>query len=158
MTAKLALPDVLFLAALAALVATAAWTDIVSRRIPNWLCALTLVLGLTYVGMLQGWQGAGLALAHFAAALVVTMGLFALHAIGAGDAKFYAAIAGWLPIGKGLILLVAVSISGFVLLLVFLATRVRGRARRAAEGPSNFDKLPYGVAIGVGGLIAVALA
>ena len=158
MSAKLALPDVLFLAALVALVATAAWTDIVSRRIPNWLCAATLVLGLVYVGVLQGWHGAGLALAHFAAALAVTMGLFALHAIGAGDAKFYAAIAAWKPINKGLILLVAVSVAGFVLLLVFLATRVRDRARRATGGPNNFDKLPYGVAIGVGGLLAVALA
>ena len=151
------LHDALFFAALSALVATAAWTDISSRRIPNWLCAVTLVLGLLSVGVAQGWHGAGLAAAHFGAALVVTMALFALHAIGAGDSKYYAAIAAWLPINQGLILLLAVSAAGFGLLLVFLATRVRGRARRAAEGPRNFDKLPYGVAIGVGGIIAVAL-
>lgn len=158
MADKLALPGGLFLAALLVLVGVACWTDITRRKIPNWLCAATALLGITYVVVLQGPHGALLALAHMAAALVVTMGLFAVRFIGAGDAKFYAAMATWLPITDGVLLLVAVAICGFVLLLLFIATRLRGRARRSARESSDFDKLPYGVAIAVGGLTAIALS
>ncbi|WP_168194109.1 prepilin peptidase [Altererythrobacter sp. TH136] len=155
---KLALPEIAFLALLIGLVATACWTDIFQRKIPNWVCAVTALAGLAYVGVEQGWQGAALALAHLAAALIVTMALFAMKVIGAGDAKFYAAIAAWLPIDRGLLLLAAVGASGLILLVVFLVTRLNGRTRRTPGESTDFDKLPYGVAIGFGGLVAVLLA
>jgi prepilin peptidase CpaA len=44
-----------------------------------------------------------------------------------------------------------------VLLSLFLAIRLPGRAARKGKGRSQFDKLPYGVAIGLGGLAAVTL-
>lgn len=149
-----------FCAALAALVAAAAWIDVRSRRIPNWLCAGNLALGVCYTGLAYGgsgagWSGVGLALLHVLAALLVTMGLFALGMIGAGDAKFYASLAAWMPVQAGLSLLVSVSLAGLVLLAVFFALRVPGRAKRNREQPSDFDKLPFGVAIGLGGLVAV---
>ncbi|MGX7953463.1 A24 family peptidase [Tsuneonella sp. HG249] len=155
-------PAALFLFALVGVVVMASWTDVSQRRIPNWLCALNLALGLGYAGLAYGgsgagWSGVGLAALHAVAALVVTMILFALGAIGAGDAKFYTSMASWLPIMQGLSLLVAVALAGLVLLVVFFATRIRGRARRDPNERSNFDKLPYGVAIGLGGLAAVTL-
>ncbi len=152
-----------FLLALLAVVAVAAWTDVRARRIPNWLCALNLVLGLSYTGFAfggsgGGWPAVGWAALHVVVALVVTIGLFSLGIIGAGDAKFYASMAAWMPIASGLTLLVAVALSGFVLLVLFLAYRLPGRSRRDPAKAGDFDKLPYGIAIGVGGIAAVVLS
>ena len=149
-----------FYAALAAIVATGSWIDVRSRRIPNWLCAANLGLGFGYTGLAYdgggaGWAGVGLAALHVLVALLVTMGLFALGMIGAGDAKFYASMAAWMPIQAGLWLLTSVSLAGLALLALFFAFRIRGRTKRNPEQPSDFDKLPFGVAIGIGGLMAV---
>ena len=159
----LTFPTIAFAAALVGVVALASWTDVTERRIPNWLCAANLVIGLGFAGLAYGgngagWAGVGLAALHSLAALLVTMVLFALRAIGAGDAKFYASMAAWLPINQGLSLLVTVSLAGLVLLAIFFLTRIRGRSTREPAANSHFDKLPYGVAIGFGGLAAVALA
>lgn len=156
------LPGTAFVAALIGVVMIAAWTDIRLRRIPNWLCAINLPLGLAYAGLAYGgdgggWSGVGLASLHALTALLVTMGLFALGVIGAGDAKFYTSMAAWLPLDQGLRLLLGVSLAGLLLVIVFLATRKQRRAQRALGADSAFDKLPYGVAIGLGGLAAVAL-
>jgi prepilin peptidase CpaA len=145
------------LAILAALVGYASWTDVKQRRIPNWTSLLTLVTGLLAVFVLGGVDELGWAAAHFAAALIGGMLLTAMHWIGAGDAKFYAALAGWLPIQLGLWLLVSVALAGLVLLAVFTMKR-RGRVARMSAEQSDFAKLPYGIAIGLGGLLAVALA
>ncbi len=142
---------------LAALVAVAGWTDIRQRRIRNWTSAATLAAGLVAVFLTAGAVALGWAAAHFVVALVVGMALTALGVVGAGDAKFYAGLAAWLPIQAGLYLLVSVALAGLVLLALFLVMR-RGRIRKKDQAVSDFDKLPYGVAIGVGGLIAVALA
>jgi prepilin peptidase CpaA len=152
-----------FLVALGGLVAVAIWTDVRSRRIPNWLCGVNALLGLCYSGFAaQGpdgpWQTLGFAALHVAAALVVAMGLFAAGAIGAGDAKYYASMAAWIPIQQALGLLVSVALAGVILLVVFLAVRLPGRSRRANAKKDDFDKLPYGVAIGLGGFAAVAMA
>lgn len=145
------------LVVLAALVAIGSWTDVRERRIPNWVSLATLLAGLGAVGMQGGWAALGWAAAHFGVALVIGMILTAMGWVGAGDAKFYAALAAWLPIQLGLRLLVSVALAGLVLLVFFMLRR-RGRIGRTSKHQSDFDKLPYGVAIGIGGLIAVALA
>ena len=158
MSDKFAIPGIALVMMLVVIVGIASWTDTFRRKIPNWICAVTALLGLAYMGLAHGWLGAGLALAHVAAALVVTLGLFALNVVGGGDAKFYAAMAAWLPIAQAPLLLVSVAVAGLLLLIVFFAARMPGRARRPRDSVSDFDKLPYGVAIGLGGLAAVALA
>nr|WP_272916569.1 prepilin peptidase [Tsuneonella aeria] len=149
------MPSVLFLVALAGVVGMAAYTDVTQRRIPNWLCGVNLALGLAFAWVQAGWPGMGWAALHAVIALLVTMGLFAARVIGAGDAKFYASMAAWLPVTAGLRLLVSVALAGLLLLIVFFAVRLRGRANRPADRESPFAKLPYGVAIGIGGLVAV---
>lgn len=150
------------LALLALLAAVAAWTDMTQRRIPNWLCGLNLAAGLVYAGITyaggSAWMGSGLGALHAVLALLVTMGLYAVGAIGAGDAKYYTSVAAWLPIGHGLWLLVSVALGGLALLAIFLILPGRHRAGPVRGGRSPFGKLPYGVAIGVGGLAAVATA
>jgi prepilin peptidase CpaA len=145
------------LAMLAILVSYAAWTDVRQRRIPNWVSAVTLATGLAAIFAVGGPEQMGWSTAHSAVALVVGMILTAFRWIGAGDAKFYAAIAAWLPIQLGLWLVVSVALAGFLLLVGFAMKR-RGRIARTSDEHSDFDKLPYGIAIGFGGLLAVALA
>lgn len=145
------------LALLTVLVAYASWTDVRQRRIPNWVSAVTLVAGLAAGFAVGGLEQMGWSAAHFAVALVAGMILTAFRWIGAGDAKFYAAIAAWLPIQLGLWLVVSVALAG-LLLVVGVWMKRRGRITRTSAEQSDFDKLPYGIAIGLGGLLAVALA
>lgn len=148
-------PAIAFMIALVVIVAIACWTDLRERRIPNWLVIVNLAVGLLAVGIAAGWGGAGMAALHVLIALAIGMVLNAVGAIGAGDAKFYASMAGWLPLGGALALLVSVSVAGLVLLLAFLVWR-RFNPRQPSKADSDFAKLPYGVAIGIGGLLAIA--
>ena len=144
-------------AALALLCLTAAWYDLRLRRIPNWLCLLTAVAGLAYVAMpLTAGAPWWSFLLHGVVALVVGMGLFAIRWVGGGDAKFYAALACWFPFGRAPLLLIAVALSGLVLLIVwFTVRRLQGKKFR---GTTNDDaaKLPYGIAIALGAMLAFA--
>lgn len=147
------------LAALAALGMIAARLDVVERRLPNWLCALTGVAGLVTMLVLGGPELAVGAALHAALALIGGMLFFAAGMIGGGDAKFYAAVAAWFALRDGLYLLVSVTLSG-LLLLVLWALLWR-RQRTASETPPDrqdpFAKLPYGVAIALGGVASFAM-
>lgn len=140
---------------LAAIALTGAWLDLRTRRLPNWLCGLGFVAGLGFTVMTGGWTMAGAALLHALIALIVGAGLFAMGGIGGGDAKFYAALAAWFPLWDGLGLLVSVSLTGLALLIVWFVLRQRlMRAHSGLPEDSDFRKLPYGVAIAVGALVA----
>jgi prepilin peptidase CpaA len=147
----------LFLVLLGAVVAVGSWTDARLRRIPNWLCLLNLVLGLAWMLLAAGWAGVGAAALHVVGALAVGMVLTALGVLGAGDAKFYASMAAWLAPGRAIWLLVSVALAGLILLLGFMVWRLARRSKAQADDKSDFAKLPYGLAIGAGGLFAVAL-
>lgn len=142
------------LAALVALGLIACWFDVKQRRLPNWLVLVTLVTGLG----LAAWSGgAGVLpshLGHLAVALAICVGLYALRLIGAGDAKYYASLAAWQPLGAGIKLLMAVSFGGLVLVLGWLIwRRLSGRpAPRKAE--SDHDRVPFGVAMAMGAVLA----
>ena len=143
------------LAALIALCAAAAWLDLTQRRIPNWLCGVTAIAGLTLAVTLGGFAGLGSHALHMAVALLGGMALFALGGFGGGDAKFYAGVAAWFGLSEGLQLLVCVALSGLLLLIVwFVYRRAKGiPVRRTKEGP--WDGLPYGIAIGGGAITAM---
>lgn len=131
----------------------AAWSDLIYRRIANWLSLFTAVAGLFASFVIDASIGelASHAL-HMVLALICTMGLYAFGFFGGGDAKFYAAVAAWFPLSQAIELLVAVALSGiFVLLGWFIYRRFRGYkiSRQANEKSSS---LPYGIAIGSGAL------
>ena len=65
-------------------VVTGGWLDLTSRRLPNWLCLVTLISGLGFVAAELGLAPAAWALAHSVIALIVGMVLFRFEAIGAG--------------------------------------------------------------------------
>ncbi|MFM5954911.1 MAG: prepilin peptidase [Novosphingobium sp.] len=131
----------------------ASWSDIAQRRLPNWLSAATLASGLA-AALLTGGTGAlGWHGLHVVVALAAGMGLYALGVIGAGDAKFYAAVAAWFPFQDGLRLFVGTTMAGFILLLVWAAVR-RARGEKVFSGNRKAEAgLPYGVAISCGAIL-----
>lgn len=143
-------------AALASIAITGAYLDLRYRRLPNWLCAIGLIagLGLGYAAGGAAWFG--MSALHACLALAAGMGLFAIGAIGGGDAKYYAALAAWFPLRYGALLIVSVSLAGLALLVVWLPLR-RWRKDRGAPADDAFRKLPYGVAIATGAILAFSL-
>lgn len=104
------------------------WSDMSSMKIPNKaVLALMIVfaviglIALPFVDYLWRW-------AHFAVVLVITFVLNALRLMGAGDAKFAAAMApfialpDWYPF---MFLLGATLIAAFIVHRVAKATRIR---------------------------------
>ena len=130
-----------------------AYSDVTTRRLPNWLALALLVFGLAHGFAVEGLADVPWYFAHTVAALVVGMILYALGVVGAGDAKFYAGTASYFILWKGLELLLAVSLAGLALILLWIIVRrFRGIKARASDG--DFGKFPYGVAIAAGGIIA----
>lgn len=127
--------------------------DVVTRRLPNWLCLATATAGLAFVAIEANHASFLSALAHPAIALIVGMALFRLGWIGGGDAKFYAACACWFPLSSGPILIGLVSLAGLAVILLWFGYRKATGARKR-EGESRFGMVPYCVAVAIG---AVAL-
>lgn len=144
--------------ALAAIAVTGAWLDMRFRRLPNRLCAVGLLAGLSF-GLAAGGAGwMGMSALHAGLALLAGMALFALGILGGGDAKYYAALAAWFPLGHAFLLMGTVSLTGLLLLVAWLALRKRAASGgRAQEADGAFRKLPYGVAIGAGAVLAFSL-
>ena len=78
--------------ALLLLVLVAAIYDLRYRRIPNWLCAAALILGVALNIGLSQWAGLRQAGLGTALAFAVYFPLFVLRAMGAGDLKLMAAV------------------------------------------------------------------
>ena len=137
--------------ALSLLLAWGAASDIKSRILPNWLAALLLIFGLVYAGFTGGIEAIGWHAAHSAIALIGGMALFAAGLFGGGDAKFYTGMAAFFPLSMGLELLSFVAIAGGLLALGWILAR-KIAPKNVANAKGNYTKLPYGVAIAVGGI------
>lgn len=142
--------------------AWAATTDILSMTIPNRLTA-GLALAFLPVGIMlhlslaQWGVHFGLGLAGLAVGIL----FFALRFMGGGDAKLIAAAGLWLG-GEGcMAFLVYTALAGGALTLGLLAARKYGAVYAGLLPPSLSRHLepagdiPYGVAICVGGLLAI---
>ena len=146
------------LALLGALCLTACVLDLRFRRLPNWLCAVTAVTGIAHAVAISGGATAWYSsLLHGTVALIIGMVLFAFRWIGGGDAKFYAALACWLPFRQAPLLLTSVCLVGFLLLVAwFTVRRIQGKKISMGRNREEAAKLPFGIAIALGGLLAVA--
>ena len=139
----------------------AAISDILSMTIANRVSVL-LVIVFALVAPLTGmdWATYGW---HFAAGflvLAVTFGLFALGGMGGGDAKLLAATALWMGFNIHLLeYLVASTLIGGLLTLAILAYRKSPLAAFTGHNPflrhfaDEANGVPYGIALGIGGLI-----
>jgi len=115
-------------ALLLALVLAAAAYDLAYRRIPNWLTAIGILLGLAANTFLyRGWPGLWFSLAGLLAASVVYFALYSVRAMGAGDVKLMAAVgsfAGWQN-WIGIFLITAILGGIAAMILITLRGRVR---------------------------------
>lgn len=157
-------------------------SDLIRRRLPNAL--LIALLGLFFLKVLiEGWPmtrigfHAGIGGATF----VVLAGLYACGWLGGGDVKMMAVIATWAGPDLALAVLLVISVSGAVLAVIGIVIRClvvrlwgevpgnpempRSGVRSAGVLPGVLPKVlgwfsaergvPYGVAISMGGALAV---
>jgi prepilin peptidase CpaA len=168
-------------ALLLAVVLGAAVFDVRYRRIPNWLSLSGIVCGLALNAFLyEGWPGLRHSLTGLAVGFGVYFGLYALHAMGAGDAKLMAAVGailGWQN-WFGTFLVTAVVGGAMALILVAMRGRVKktlwnvsfilsemksGRPAYVAKEELDVRSpkalgLPHGAVIAVGTIFFLALA
>jgi prepilin peptidase CpaA len=168
-------------ALLLAVVLAAAVFDIRYRRIPNWLSVGGVLCGLALNTFLYpGWPGLSHSLVGLAVGFGIYLGLYALHAMGAGDAKLMAAVGailGWqdwfgtffiTAIIGGVMSLILVAMRGRVKKTLwnvsFILTEMKS-GRPAYVSKEELDVrnpkalgLPHGAVIAVGTIFFLALA
>jgi prepilin peptidase CpaA len=155
------------------LLATAAWTDVRSYRIPNWLTGFGLLAGL----LLSVWnvrhpgQELMLAFGGIALGLFALLPLYLIRILGAGDVKLMAMVGAFLGLPGTLHALVLVLITGGLVAIAYALSRRVGRQLVAnlrqittsvalaamtgvhANGLAGFQsagRIPYGVSICLG--------
>lgn len=135
------------LVALAIGLLTAAFTDIRSRKIGNWLTgAIALGAPLFWISSgLSLWPEIALQFGVALAAFAVLAGLFAVGWMGGGDVKLLTALGLWISPMLFLQLLIGMALLGGVLTIVCGAWHVATRQKEKLA-------VPYGVAISAAGL------
>ncbi len=129
----------------------AAVTDVRRFIIPNWVCLVLLALGVVHAILMPGFPWLG----HMLAAVVVFcfgLALFSVRLVGGGDAKLLTVLAFWSGFEDLVLLLLATVLAGGVLSLVYLGRAWWQRLRGTDVGSLLQVRVPYGVAIAVGGL------
>lgn len=149
----------------------AAASDLRSRRIPNVLTVTGIVLAPVLWGLFEGSAAVLASVLGGGLALMVGVALFALGAMGGGDAKLLAAMGAFVGSARLLSALLATGVAGGVLALavavgrrqllasllrswhltVRLLTLGRKGVARSVESPGALT-IPYGVVIAAGGL------
>jgi prepilin peptidase CpaA len=154
------------LAGAVALALVAGWTDLRSRRIPNWLTMPALLIGVAANVAVSGWSGLKTSLIGAVLGLVLLLPFVLLRSLGAGDWKLAGALGAF--VGRELLvdlLIASVFVAGIMaLVLVIYKGRVRQTVRNighilislvtfrlpgSAVSLDNPDalKVPYGVAL-----------
>lgn len=160
-----------------ALVVTAMITDVRRRRIPNALTFPAMGLGLVLHAVEAGGRGALLGLAGMVATPCLLMIVRAFRPLGMGDVKLCAAVGALLGPVLGAIAMLLSALLGGVLALVWtlrpgtqagwtvapflVGLPILGRlwsSARPADANAAPARLPYGVAIGCGSLLALGVA
>ena len=145
-----------------ALLAAAAVGDIRALRIPNALplaiLALLAVALVAHGAPIGDYRSAALS---GLIGLAVGYAFFAVGLMGGGDGKLFAASAAWFHAGALLGVSLLVSMAGVLVALAALAVRAVGRMSTTAHGggvkAALKTKIPYGVAIAIGVIVAAQL-
>jgi prepilin peptidase CpaA len=154
--------------------AVATFTDLRSRRIPNWLVLPFMVAGIGVSGWLHGWSGIGQSLSGLGLGALLLGVLWWLGGMGMGDLKLCAAIGAWIGPMQLLFALVITSMAGGIMALCWAAAGgflgelfqgagdlVFGFAKRGLRpqpelvlsNPSA-RKMPYAPAIAIGTIVS----
>jgi prepilin peptidase CpaA len=130
--------------------AGAAIEDAVRLRISNLTCGAVFfaaILAMALHGFpLSLWQNALICLAI----LAIGMPAFAAGWVGGGDIKLLAAVGLWLDLNAVVGLVAAVFMAGGILAIVYITAR---RVTRPNTSPSDYARVPYGLAIVFGALL-----
>ncbi|MBB3388632.1 prepilin peptidase CpaA [Rhizobium sp. BK275] len=141
--------------------AIAAFSDLFTMTIPNrvsFILVASFLVLTPFSGL--GWDIIGM---HFAGAAIVfctCFALFAVNVMGGGDAKLLSATALWFGFNQSLLFLVAdVGLIGGLLTLLILLIRSQSNTILAIGLPLPSSlllakKIPYGIAIAIGGFLA----
>lgn len=154
--------------------AIATFTDVRSRRIPNWLVLPFLVIGVVVSGWTQGWHGVGQSLMGIGLGALV-LGFFCwMGGMGMGDMKLCAAVGAWIGPAQLMVALVVMAMAGGIMALGwalgggfvgelfdgagelvfgFKKRGIRPHPELVLSNPLT-RKMPYAPAIAVGTLIS----
>lgn len=153
------------------LLATAAFYDTRSRRIPNWIIVSGMLLGLTASSVTNDGIGLYAATVGLFVGLFAFIPLYALKVLGAGDVKLIAMVGSFLGVANLLGAMIASSLAGGLLAIGFAVRagqlgHVLGNIRMTFLGmlmrvpipiasttaatPAPARRIPYGIAIAAG--------
>ncbi len=154
--------------------AVATFTDLRSRRIPNWLVFPFLLAGIGISVRLDGWHGLAQSGEGFALGALIFGILFRLGGMGMGDVKLCAAIGAWIGPSQLMIALVMTGLAGGVMAIGWAACHgylgklfagsadlVFGWKKRGLRPHADLvlsnpraHKMPYAPAIAIGTLMS----
>lgn len=152
-----------------AVLAVATFTDLRSRRIPNWLVFPFMAFGFIAPAIAHGWQALTQSLEGFALGLVVYGALAIFGGMGMGDVKLVAAIGAWIGPRQLLFAMVLTAVIGGLMALGSLAVHKFRTWRQQKRQMSELNggapvqsmmsdpfrqKIPYAPAIAVGTLLS----
>ncbi len=139
------------LAALAIALLIAAFTDMKSRKIANWLNAATALAAPAFwwASGMTLWPEVAIQVGLAVATFLVLSILFAIRAMGGGDVKLLTALALWIAPDHFWKLLVMMALLGGVLTVVMAGWHAMRRQKHKLA-------IPYGVAISAAGLWVIA--
>ncbi len=149
--------------------------DVKYRRIPNVLVLATLIAGISVNIVFSGFQGMLSSVEGFALAFFPMLLMHIFGAMGAGDVKLFGAVGAVLGVSLVPLAFVVVVMLGAVLAIytmlragtvfstlhgvvrIFVGILPGWEMPRFAMSPDRKHTIPYGVAIMLGSLIAVAV-
>jgi prepilin peptidase CpaA len=150
-------------------------TDLRFRKIPNWLSLSAALTGLLLNFFFSGFQGLGSALVGSIAGFLLLFFVYLVGGMGAGDVKLMAAIGAFLGPWLIFVAFIWTALAGGVLALLLIGWRKTFRqtsqnlktillslsmgtsprqANITLDNP-KLIKLPYGVPIALGTILAV---
>ena len=116
------------LAGILLLALLAGWTDLRSRRIPNWLTVSALVAGIALHTFLEGLAGLKISLLGMMIGLGLLLPFVLVRSLGAGDWKLAGALGAFT--GPGLLidlLILSVFVAGLMALILVIYKNAWGR-------------------------------
>ena len=154
--------------------AVATFTDLRSRRIPNWLVLPFMGAGIIVTAWLHGWPGIGQSLGGLGLGLLLFGILAWMGGMGMGDVKLCAAIGAWIGPQQLLFALVVTGVVGGIMAVSWAAfggflgelftgtgKMVLGWGKQGLRGNSEMSlanpkarKMPYAPAIAIGTLFS----
>jgi prepilin peptidase CpaA len=131
-----------------AVLIVATFTDLRSRRIPNWLVLPFMAAGLIVPAWLHGWHGLAQSLEGFALGAVIYGFLSLIGGMGMGDVKLVAAIGAWIGPEQLAIALLLIAMAGGIMALGWaIAGGFKGEVWKSR-------KIPYAPAIAIGTMLS----